>query len=195
MVVDNELDRIKAWLEVISQHFPDWGRSRNTSGRVVGVMAEIENGHLQASLGTSVTNWLIVPAPNDKWWMWSSRWNQNWQGNRSTRRKPAPVPLCPPQIPHDMTWPGTQVAAVGTRRITSWAMARPWASFLGFYVAAHPITALRWLWVPSDLNFKTVHFACSVYLLVPNDSTKKQLCFSNSTTWSSYGRRSVLSTM
>jgi hypothetical protein len=22
-------------------------------------------------------------------------------GNRSTRRKPAPVPLCPPQIPHD----------------------------------------------------------------------------------------------
>jgi hypothetical protein len=26
------------------------------------------------------------------------------RGNRSTRRKPAPVPLCPPQIPHDLTW-------------------------------------------------------------------------------------------
>jgi hypothetical protein len=25
------------------------------------------------------------------------------KGNRSTRRKPAPVPLCPPQIPHDLT--------------------------------------------------------------------------------------------
>jgi hypothetical protein len=25
------------------------------------------------------------------------------RGNRSTRRKPAPVPLCPPQIPHDLT--------------------------------------------------------------------------------------------
>jgi hypothetical protein len=24
--------------------------------------------------------------------------------NRSTRRKPAPVPHCPPQIPHDLTW-------------------------------------------------------------------------------------------
>jgi hypothetical protein len=24
------------------------------------------------------------------------------RGNRSTRRKPAPVPLCPPQIPHDL---------------------------------------------------------------------------------------------
>jgi hypothetical protein len=23
--------------------------------------------------------------------------------NRSTRRKPAPAPLCPPQIPHDQT--------------------------------------------------------------------------------------------
>jgi hypothetical protein len=23
--------------------------------------------------------------------------------NKSTRRKPAPVPLCPPQIPHDLT--------------------------------------------------------------------------------------------
>jgi hypothetical protein len=25
------------------------------------------------------------------------------RGNRSTRRKPAPVPLCPPKIPHDLT--------------------------------------------------------------------------------------------
>jgi hypothetical protein len=25
------------------------------------------------------------------------------RGNRSTRRKPTPAPLCPPQIPHDET--------------------------------------------------------------------------------------------
>jgi hypothetical protein len=25
------------------------------------------------------------------------------KGNRSTLRKPAPLPLCPPQIPHDLT--------------------------------------------------------------------------------------------
>jgi hypothetical protein len=25
------------------------------------------------------------------------------RGNRSTRRKPVPVPLCPPQIAHDLT--------------------------------------------------------------------------------------------
>jgi hypothetical protein len=31
-----------------------------------------------------------------RWWMWSSRWNANWQRKPSTQRKPAPVPLCSP---------------------------------------------------------------------------------------------------
>jgi hypothetical protein len=26
-------------------------------------------------------------------WLWRNRWNVDWQGNRSSRRKPAPVPL------------------------------------------------------------------------------------------------------
>jgi hypothetical protein len=47
------------------------------------------------------------------------------RGNRSTRRKPAPAPLCPPQIPHNLTWAWTRAAAVATRRLTVWAMARP----------------------------------------------------------------------
>jgi hypothetical protein len=47
------------------------------------------------------------------------------RGNRSTRRKSAPVSLCPPQIPHDLTWDRTRAAAVGSRRLTAWAMARP----------------------------------------------------------------------
>jgi hypothetical protein len=29
-------------------------------------------------LGTLATNWPIVPAPDDRWWVWSSRWNENW---------------------------------------------------------------------------------------------------------------------
>jgi hypothetical protein len=41
------------------------------------------------------------------------------RGNRSTRRKPAPVPLCPPQIPHDLTWDRTRAAAVGNQRLTA----------------------------------------------------------------------------
>jgi hypothetical protein len=42
------------------------------------------------------------------------------RGNRSTRRKPAPAPHCPPQIPHDMSWARTLAATVGSRRLTAW---------------------------------------------------------------------------
>jgi hypothetical protein len=45
------------------------------------------------------------------------------KGNRSTRRKPAPVPLCPPQTPH-ATWTRTRAAAVGSQRLTAWTTAR-----------------------------------------------------------------------
>jgi hypothetical protein len=45
--------------------------------------------------------------------------------NRSSRRKPAPAPLCPPQIPHDYTRVRTRAAAVGSHRLTAWALARP----------------------------------------------------------------------
>jgi hypothetical protein len=36
------------------------------------------------------------------------------RGNRSTQRKPAPVPLYPPQILHDLTRTRTRAAAVGS---------------------------------------------------------------------------------
>jgi hypothetical protein len=54
-------------------------------------------------LGTSATEWPIVPAPGDYdegeiGGMKISR------GNRSTRRKLATAPLCPPQILLDQTW-------------------------------------------------------------------------------------------
>jgi hypothetical protein len=41
------------------------------------------------------------------------------RGNRSTRRKPAPAPLCPSQIPHDQTLARTRAAAVGSQRLTA----------------------------------------------------------------------------
>jgi hypothetical protein len=39
-------------------------------------------------------------------------------GNRSTRRKPARVPLCPPQTPHAART-RTRAAAVGSQRLTA----------------------------------------------------------------------------
>jgi hypothetical protein len=47
------------------------------------------------------------------------------RGNRSTMRKLAAVPLCPPQIPHDLNRARTRAAAVGSRRLIAWANARP----------------------------------------------------------------------
>jgi hypothetical protein len=59
--------------------------------------------------------------------------------NRNTRRKPAPVPLCPPQSPHAART-RTRAAAMGSNRITARAMARPIvAPFMRFA----PIHSLR----------------------------------------------------
>jgi hypothetical protein len=40
------------------------------------------------------------------------------RGNRSIRRKPAPVPLCPPQTPYAART-RTRAAAVGSQRLTA----------------------------------------------------------------------------
>jgi hypothetical protein len=39
------------------------------------------------------------------------------RGNRSTRRRPAPMLLCSPQIPHDLTRARIQADAVGSQRL------------------------------------------------------------------------------
>jgi hypothetical protein len=50
----------------------------------------------------------------------------NWQGKTEVlEEKLVPVPLCPPQIPHGLTRDRTRASAVGGRRLTAWAMARP----------------------------------------------------------------------
>jgi hypothetical protein len=41
------------------------------------------------------------------------------RGNRSTRRKPASTPLCPPQIPHGETRTRIRAVAVGNQRLTT----------------------------------------------------------------------------
>jgi hypothetical protein len=62
------------------------------------------------------------------------------RGNRSIRRKPAPAPLCPPQIPHDQTRARTRAAAVGSQRLTAWAMARSFSSSYCSHYIFHTIS-------------------------------------------------------
>jgi hypothetical protein len=60
------------------------------------------------------TYWPILPAPDDC--EDGEFGGMNGRGNRSTRRKPAPSPLCPPQIPLNQTRDWTRAAAVGSQR-------------------------------------------------------------------------------
>jgi hypothetical protein len=61
-------------------------------------------------LSTAATNRPIVPAPGD--YDDGEIGGMIGSENRSTRRKPAPVPLCPPQTPH-VARTRTRAEAVG----------------------------------------------------------------------------------
>jgi hypothetical protein len=67
-------------------------------------------------LGTAATNRPIVPTPVD--FDDGEIGGIIGRGKRSTRRKPAPVLLCPPQIPHAARM-RTRAAAVGSQRLTA----------------------------------------------------------------------------
>jgi hypothetical protein len=59
-------------------------------------------------------------------WLWRSRWNVDWQGKPKFSEKTCPsATFVHHKIPHDQTRVWTQAAAVGSRRLTAWAMARP----------------------------------------------------------------------
>jgi hypothetical protein len=73
-----------------------------------------------SSLGTSATEWPIVPTPDDRWWLWSSRWNENWQFKPKSSEKTCPSAILytiNPTLPNLGSNPGL------CRRV--WAMARP----------------------------------------------------------------------
>jgi hypothetical protein len=63
-------------------------------------------------LGTTATNKPVVPATGD-YDVGEIGEMKIGRGNRGTRRKPAPVPLCPPQTPHAARTQ-TRPAAVGS---------------------------------------------------------------------------------
>jgi hypothetical protein len=86
-------------------------------------------------LGTSPTYCPIVPAPGD--YENGEFGGMNGRGNRSTWRKPAPMSLCPPQIPLDQTQDWTRATAVGSQWLTASAMAWPWKECNWNYILSH----------------------------------------------------------
>jgi hypothetical protein len=86
----------------------------------------INSGVGLSPLGTAATSGLLYkPQMIDEGdFFWAIGGMKIGRRNRSTRRKPAPAPLCPPQIPQDQTRARTRAAVVGSQRLTAWAMAR-----------------------------------------------------------------------
>jgi hypothetical protein len=88
------------------------------------------------------------------------------RGNRSTRKNPAPVPFCPPQIPHDRTWDWTRAAAVGSRQLTAWAMARP----IFLFCKSQRSTIVTDFCLIRKIPASTSQWATTVYLGVLSNS-------------------------
>jgi hypothetical protein len=76
----------------------------------------IVGGGIQGPLGIPATKRPIVPAPGD--YDDGEIGGMIGRGNRSTQRKSAPVPLCPPQTSHAART-RTRAAAVGNQRLTA----------------------------------------------------------------------------
>jgi hypothetical protein len=75
------------------------------------------------------------------WWRWlvifrffprngtPVEWNS--QGKTEVLgENPVPVPFCPPQIPHGLTQDRNRASAVRGRRLTAWAIARPYKCYV-----------------------------------------------------------------
>jgi hypothetical protein len=93
-------------------------------------------------LGTSATNWPVVPVRDDRWWAWSSRWNVNLPGETE---------ILGENLHHKfkMTWPRTRAVAVGSRLLTAWAMARPTQAASCTYLRL-VLCFLEWFLNPED---------------------------------------------
>jgi hypothetical protein len=64
--------------------------------------------------------------------------------------KPVPVPLCPPQIPHGLTWDRTRASAVTGRQLTAWAMARQQRLQI-LWTASVTVQPVRPTWNPDSV--------------------------------------------
>jgi hypothetical protein len=89
----------------------------------------IVGGGVQTESTRHVGHWMAYSTcPGWLWWWRRIWWNKNWQGKPKYSEKTCPSPLRPPQIPLHQTRARNRAAAVGSQRLTAWAMARPSAS-------------------------------------------------------------------
>jgi hypothetical protein len=93
---------------------------------IVVVVAPVDG--VRVCLWTAATKGTIVhpPGASRPLWVWRGTVEWYWQGKtEELGEKPVSVPLCPPQIPHELTRARTRFSAARGRRLTAWAIAWP----------------------------------------------------------------------
>jgi hypothetical protein len=89
------------------------------------------------------------------------------RGNRSTRKKPAPVPLSPPQIPHDLTRAWIRAAVLGT----ALAMTRPTLT-LEHFLYVGPFVRIN------DVLIRSISLSCFIASISVNLWLKRNVLLS-----------------
>jgi hypothetical protein len=97
--------------------------------------------------------------------------------NRSTRGKLVPVPLCPPQIPHGPTRDGTRTSTVRDRRLTVWAMARPYLPLNKWKLVGAIVTRIQQRMSGGTRWHSTVRYLWNVSKFLPDYMTWHFLAF------------------
>jgi hypothetical protein len=103
----------------------------------------------------------------------------NWKGKTEVLgEKPVPMPLCPPQILHELTRFRTLASAVRGRRLTAWATARPESSYLRCYMflslalfIAHSLRPTVTTGLPQHCNVAYVFPSGFIYYLCVHSSS------------------------
>jgi hypothetical protein len=101
------------------------------------------------------TSLLLIPANDDMVEWYIDR------GKRRTRRKPVPVLLCPPQIPHELTQARTRASAVRGRRLTAWAITPSVTQF-----------CMKYTLYKRAISYVTLHYCLDNYYDLNNLFTK-----------------------
>jgi hypothetical protein len=104
----------------VQQRRSKWAYTRRYTALSLSLLI-LCGGMRLSALGKSVNNCPFVPASDEYEALGGMRIGR---GNRSILRKFSKMPLCPPQIQLGLAWGWNRNAALGSRWLTAWTMAR-----------------------------------------------------------------------